>query len=331
MRTLFTLILTLLFTSCNGTNYKIEKQLFDCLVSSAKTVGVDLNKELKAFENHLIDCDVLKDRSGESYFQIYKQIEKENNINFSFSYSLLDTISFHSNSKNLKEIQLDCSDNFEKILNSEDYKKSKLYELNIILDSERESGRISASEIASTITNFLTPADFDQNYYKMTLMLTLVASQDIQTGLEKRLLPLPKNDGRTQIKERNIVNIHVTENPDSVLFNNRMIAIKKLSEMTKGFILSNKTDTLKPELRHINIQNIGDCYQSKLIISLSNEKKTKYETYVKVQNQLLKAYELARNDVSMKYFKKQFSALSNSEKKAIKELIPSRIRESEPE
>ena len=319
------------FTSCNGTNYKIEKQLFDCLVSSAKTVGVDLKKELKDFEDHLIDREVLKDRSGESYFQIYKQIEKENNINFSFNYSLLDTISFHSKSKDLKERQIDCSDTFEKILNSEEYKKSKLYELNIVLDLVKESGNINAREIASTITDVLTPADFDQDYYKMTLMLTLIASQDTQTGLEKRLFPLQKNDGQTQIKERNIVHIHVTEDPDSVSFNNRNIAIKKLSELTKEFILSNKTDTLKPELRHINIQNIGDCYQSKLIISLSNDKETQYETYVKVQNQLLKAYELARNDVSMKYFKKQFSALSNSEQKAIKELIPSRIRNAEPE
>jgi hypothetical protein len=104
-----------------------------------------------------------------------------------------------------------------------------------------------------------------------------------------------------------------------------------LPQLTKDYILSDKSDTLKPELRLTDIENIGECYQSKLIISISNDKETKYDTYIKVQNQLLNAYELARNDMSKKYFNKLFNDLTDSEKKAIKELVPLRISEAEPE
>jgi len=321
----------MILTSCRGQDYKIENQLLKCLVSSANTFGIDLKKEFNEFENYLVDNKVLKDKSGDSYYQIYKQIEKDGDISFSFNYSLLDTIRLHSDSTGLQGIQTDCSNYFEKILNSKDYKKSKLYTLNLAMDSIKKTGNINVSEIAKTITRILTPKDFEQDYYKMTAMLTLIATQDVSSGLVRRLPPAPENIEKPSIKERNIVHIHVTNDSDSVFFNSRAISINDLPQLTKDYILSDKSDTLKPELRFTEIENIGECYQSKLIISISNDKDTKYDTYIKVQNQLLKAYELARNDMSKKYFNRQFDVLTDSEKKAIKELVPLRISEAEPE
>lgn len=161
-------------------------------------------------------------------------------------------------------------------------------------------------------------------------MLTLITTQDVNTGLERRLPPAPENNERPFIKKRNLVHIHVTNESDSLYFNSHKLSINDLPLITKEYILSNKSDTLKPELKLINIENIGDCYQSQTIISLENDIDTKYDTYIKVQNQLLKAYELARNDVSIKYFKKKYDELNDSEKKIIKKLIPLRISEAEP-
>ncbi len=219
MRNLFTLILIFILTSCNGQDYKVEKQLFECLVTSAKAVGIDLKKELTDFENNLIVNKVLKDKSGESYYQIYKQIEKEGDINFSFNYSLLDTIMLHSDTIGLHEIQTDCSEYFSKILNSKDYKNSKLYSLNLAMDAIKETGDINVTTIASTITDVLSPKDFEQDYYKMTVMLTLIATQDVTSGLTRRLPPLPENEVKPFAKERNLVCIHVTNDSDSVFFN----------------------------------------------------------------------------------------------------------------
>ena len=330
MKNLFTITFILFLTTCKGQDYKIENQLVDCLNSSAKRFGIDLKKEFNVFENHLIENKVLKNKSGDSYYQIYKRIEKEGDINFSFNYSLLDTIRLHSDSIGLQEIQENCSNSFEKILNSKDYKKSKLYRLNLAMDSIKKTGKINISEIAETVTKVLNPKDFEQDYYKMTVMLTLITTQNVYSGIEK-LPPVHENEEKpTTVKERNIVHIHLTIDSDSVFFNRKRISIADLPALTKEYILSDKSDTLKPELRLVNIKNIGDCYQSKLIISLSNDKQTKYNTYVKVQNQLLKAYELARNDTSKKYLNKQFNELTDSEKEAIKELVPLRISDAEP-
>lgn len=135
MKYLLILTFTLIFISCYGQDYKVEKQLFECLVSSSEILGIDLKKELFDFENHLIEIGILKDNSGNSYYQIYKHIEKEGDINFSFNYSFLDTIRLHSDSTGITDIQTDCTKNFEKIMSSNEYKKSKLHVLKLAMDS----------------------------------------------------------------------------------------------------------------------------------------------------------------------------------------------------
>ena len=45
-----------------------------------------------------------------------------------------------------------------------------------------------------------------------------------------------------------------------------------------------------------------------------------------VQNQIYKAIYLARNEMAIKYFKKEFDELDDSKKKAIEELVPLKIQ-----
>jgi len=75
----------------------------------------------------------------------------------------------------------------------------------------------------------------------------------------------------------------------------------------------------------VNIENIGDCYKSKYVIALSYNKDVKYKTFNTVQNQIFKAIHSARNEMAIKYFKKEYDKLDDFEKKAINELVPRRI------
>ncbi len=247
------------------------------------------------------------------------------------SYSLFDTIRSHSDSEGLQSLQTDCANYFKEILSSEDYKKTKLYTLNIAMDSIKKTGDFHVSKVAKIITTVLSPEDLEQDYYKMMIIMNLVSFQDAVSDFERISSPETENSDKPLINDRNLVHIHVTNVSDSVSFNERMVAISDLSELTKGYILSDKSNPLKPELELVEIENIGACYQSKLIISLLNDKDAKYATYVNVQNQLFKAYELARDDMSKKYFNKQLNELTDVERKAIDELIPLRITDAEQE
>lgn len=329
MRLFLTIAFSLIFFSCQTQKFKIEKQLFECLVSSAKTAGIDLKKELTDFENNLIASKVLKDKSGESYYQIYKQIEKEGDINFYFNYSLLDTISFHSSSNDLEDFQKDCSEYFEKIISSKDYKKSKLYTLNHAMDSMQIAGNFNISEIAKIITRVLAPKDFDQDYYKMTTLLLLTTLQEIDLGLMLKPLMVSDNKEIESIDDRNLLLVSITSDNDSVMLNNSKVSIEDLTDIVITYLISDPEDTTMPEIIPVHIDLIGNCFQSKLVILLQLERNTSYNTFIKVHNKLTDAYMKVRDQKAMEFFELGFDKLSTEQQNSIKEMIPMRIQEAD--
>lgn len=330
MRNLVILILIILICfSCNGQDYSIETKHLDCLIKSSQQIGIDLNKKCTDFEKHLVESGVLADKSGDSYYQIYKQIENVGDINFSFDYSLLDSIKMQSDTFGLQDMQFDCLKMAEKLKKSRKYRKSKIYKLKLAMDSIKASGDINVSNIASTISRILSPKDFEHDYYKMTTLILLATTKDSDSGISRSLLPRSKAEESVSIKKRNILHVYITSDIDSVYVNGKKILIAYLSAFAKEYIISDSLDSLKPELQLIQTDLLGECYQSKLIISMQNEKETKYKTYIDVQNQLVEAYNSARNDMALKYFKAEFDMLTNNQQRAIKELIPMRISEVE--
>jgi len=127
---------------------------------------------------------------------------------------------------------------------------------------------------------------------------------------------------------RNVLRLHVTEDTNFVYFNfdKSKISIDDLAITLKEFIINEKFDTLKPELELVNIENIGNCYQSKYLILLLVDRNAKYKTFTLVQNQIFKAINLARNEMAIKHFEKKYEELNDVEKKAIEKLVPLKIK-----
>lgn len=66
------------------------------------------------------------------------------------------------------------------------------------------------------------------------------------------------------------------------------------------------------------------------IISLRNDRGTRYESYIEVYNELKAAYNELWNEEAMKKFGKQMSDLEPFRQKTIKEAIPMVLSEAEP-
>lgn len=331
MRQIQILLLLIIFlNSCSGQDYFIETMHFDCLVKTSEELGVDLKQELSDFEEHLIKNGVLSNNSGESYYQIYETIAKTGDINFKFQYSLLDSIKTHVDNFELNDINTDCVELSEKLQKSEKFKNSKLTQLQMAMDSIQAIKDISVSVLASVILRILSPEDFEHDYYRMSALLLLATSQDEDSGIIKQLTPISKDNQTETIDKRNLLVVYISTDNDSVMLNERIIWIDDLSDIVKKYILNDSKDSIMPELIPININLIGECYQSKLSISISNEKETSYNTYVQVQDQLIDAYNNARDEKAFEYFNLEFDKLSSEQKNAIKKLIPMRISEEEP-
>ena len=66
------------------------------------------------------------------------------------------------------------------------------------------------------------------------------------------------------------------------------------------------------------------------VISLQNTRDTSYQVYIKVQNELTRAFNEVRDEVAMGKFGKKFADLDDAERKVITKAIPMKISEAEP-
>ena len=105
-------------------------------------------------------------------------------------------------------------------------------------------------------------------------------------------------------------------------------ASKKLEEaMTKG--PNAKEDEIKNYRRLVT--ECGDPDISKGVVSLQNDRGTKYETYIAVQNAIVAAFNICRDKFSKEYFGgKTYDELSSEDQKVVKLAIPLNISEAEP-
>ena len=68
----------------------------------------------------------------------------------------------------------------------------------------------------------------------------------------------------------------------------------------------------------------------KAIISLQNDRSTSYETYIRVQNELVAAYNELREELAQQQFGKSYSLLGEEAKKFVQDKYPQILSEAEP-
>jgi biopolymer transport protein ExbD len=126
-------------------------------------------------------------------------------------------------------------------------------------------------------------------------------------------VPPPISD----VNKRNIMNIMINSQ-NVVSLRNENTEIKNIKSRVKEFItnpLQNPDLAIKPD---------------KAIVSLKNDRGTKYDTYIFVYNEIKAAYHELWEEAAKRKFDKNFLELSLSRQKEIKDLIPMLISESEP-
>ena len=85
-----------------------------------------------------------------------------------------------------------------------------------------------------------------------------------------------------------------------------------------------------PEKVSKPIDGIGDFAVSKGVVSLTNDQGTSYNMYVQVQNELQRAVNELRDETSLQYFGKKYSALDSAAQRAVTAAIPMIISEAPP-
>ena len=161
------------------------------------------------------------------------------------------------------------------------------------------------------------------------LMTTTMGSQ---TGLSRRLPPMPDKDQKVEdqkVNRRNIIQVKINS-ADRILAGSEPIDISQLKDKIKEFLTNPLNDPNLPEKEVQDIEGFGEYPVSKGIISLQNDRGTSYQAYIAVQNELVKAVNELRDDFSRKNYSKVFSQLTEEQQGIVKKAVPQFISEAEP-
>ncbi len=171
----------------------------------------------------------------------------------------------------------------------------------------------------------------------LLLIFFLVATtMNVDTGLSRMLPPMPEDDVKLEdikIKERNLLLVFVSGS-GKVMAGGEEIDVSALRDKTYEFILNPYGDENLPEKNNIDIElPDGSSWSyptSAGVVSLQTTRETNYEVYIQVQDQLTRAFNDVRNEVSKARFNKRFDNLDEDIRNAVTKAIPLKISEAEP-
>ncbi len=168
--------------------------------------------------------------------------------------------------------------------------------------------------------------------FLLLIFFLVTTTMDVDSGITRRLPPPVENPEQdVKVKERNIMNVMINKY-DKMLVNGKPGDITTLKEMTKQFITPNPNDEKAPETEVKEIELLGNVLMSKGVVSLKNDRGTSYLMYISVQNELARAFNEMKDEMSLKYFGQHYADLTDQGKiDAINKAVPVRISEAEPE
>lgn len=164
------------------------------------------------------------------------------------------------------------------------------------------------------------------------IFFLMVTTMDKETGISRRLPPMPTEEQKVEdqkVNRRNIIQVKINAS-DRLFAGNEAMDVSQLKDKIKEFLTNPAEDPNLPEKEYKDIEGLGSVQVSKGVISLQNDNGTTYSKYIEVQNELIRAVNELRDEFSMRTFGKKYANLSEDLQKAVREAVPQSISEAEP-
>ncbi len=171
----------------------------------------------------------------------------------------------------------------------------------------------------------------------LLLIFFLVATtMNTDTGLVRVLPPMPPEDVKLEdikIKDRNVLLVFVSPG-GNIMVGDEEMQIQGVKDKTKEFILNPMDEENLPEKKETELE-LPDGSKwvypvSEGVVSLQTTRDTNYDVYIMVQNELTRAFNEVRDEVSMTKFGSKFSELPEEQRNVITKAVPLKVSEAEP-
>ena len=173
--------------------------------------------------------------------------------------------------------------------------------------------------------------------FMLLIFFLVTTSMDTDMGLARRL-PQPPDKEHEQaqivIHERDIMCVRINSQGFLWVSDGNGSGYAELADLrarAKAFIANEQNLPKFPERVAKNIDLLGMCYITENhVISVQTDRGTPYDVYFTVQNELVAAYNELRNELAKSKFHREYAALTEEQKAAIRAYYPQRISEAEP-
>ena len=155
------------------------------------------------------------------------------------------------------------------------------------------------------------------------LLIFFLVTTTIETdaGLDRMLPPIEPPDQDVVIKQKNIFTVNINKN-GQLLVEEELLDLRDLRRRAVEF-LDNGGDGTCNYCRGSKDASSSDN-PGKAIISLKNDRETRYATYITVQNELVGAYNELRNREAQRLYGRNFTEM---EAEFLNPETPARIRD----
>jgi biopolymer transport protein ExbD len=173
--------------------------------------------------------------------------------------------------------------------------------------SNRQSGEIDGSSLADIA-------------FLLLIFFLVVTTIDVDTGIGLVLPPIPDDIEPPPVRERNLMNILVNAQ-GMVLIDEEPAAIATVRERVKRFVDNNGVD---PDLS----DSPDDA-----IVSIKTDRRTPYNVYIDMLDEVMGAYEELRHQASMDRFGVPYTSLERQgeRRREIQQMYPKKISIAEPD
>ena len=151
-------------------------------------------------------------------------------------------------------------------------------------------------------------------------------------GLQRRLPPMPDENQKQEdvkVNRRNIIQVKINSN-DRIIAGGQIMDVTEIKDKIVEFVTNPMNLETLPEKEMKEIEGFGQYAVSKGVVSLQNDRGTSYDAYLRVQNELVKAFNEIRDDFAVKNYGKKYNALDEEKQKIVRDAIPQSISEAEP-
>jgi len=188
--------------------------------------------------------------------------------------------------------------------------------------------------------------------FLLLIFFLVTTSMNVDQGLFRQLPPPSdgQQDNHDKINERNIFIVLINKD-NQLAIEGEPADFNELTERTIKFLTNpsnseNLAEQVKASKKYDDaiaegkadeaatfkalVDRCGDPNITRGVVSLQNDRGTKYETYIDVQNSIVAAFNICRDNFAKENFGKIYDELGAEEQKLVKTVFPLAISEAEP-